>query len=338
MSGGVAMTASATPSSGERSRFELTLAMLGAVCGALVTGVLEVLDVPTTGKFVGLGLGAALPPFVAVVGRRRPLRVTAAVMLTGVALVLAYSGLAAFSVATDEPSILPSPIRLVTGGGGVGSGTKVGDLGISVYPDSLSCDSGGCEKVAVTSTGSALLKISSVEFQPESAKSYLTASGCEGAQLNNGDNCTIEIKFDAQTAPHSVSAKLVIHQNLKGPATLVPITGQGDVGTVDPKPNFFWGTPVVCTFSGSTLSVSAPINSTGSIEADSLAVALLIDGRPAGSQYSAEISSGRFAATVTIRDHREGVEQPSRVRLELDSSKQVDERDEKDNFKTCVLN
>ena len=51
-----------TPSTQQTSpRSALTLAVLGAVCSAVATAVLDRLDVSDTGKLVGLAAGAALP-------------------------------------------------------------------------------------------------------------------------------------------------------------------------------------------------------------------------------------------------------------------------------------
>src|SRR5687768_11871615 len=91
---------------GAGPRFELMLAILGAVSAAILTGVLDELEVSTTGKLIGLAVGAALPPFVAVAGPRRPVRVAAAVLLSIAAVVLAYGGWQIFAKVSGTQPVL----------------------------------------------------------------------------------------------------------------------------------------------------------------------------------------------------------------------------------------
>jgi hypothetical protein len=87
--------------------------MLGAASGAAVAAALELLWAPPTiGKLVGATLGAALPPFVVVVGRRRRIRVVAAVLITAVALGIYYSAQLGVAFATDTTPVLPAPLGI----------------------------------------------------------------------------------------------------------------------------------------------------------------------------------------------------------------------------------
>ena len=336
-------------------RFELTLAMLGAVSSALVTGVLNQLHVGSTGKLVGLALGAALPPFVAVAGRRRTVRVAAAVLLTSLALVLTYSGWQIFANVSGTRPVLPPPDRIVEslggggsgGGGGAGGGAAggttgaslqmtEGDLGISVSPGSIDCKAeGGCNAVTVTSTGAAALNITRLEFEGDGA-SYLTATGCEGALLHRGEKCSIALRFTPEKAPESASIHLVINQNFRGPATFVPLDVHGSMPSL---PNLALA-GATCTFSGTepdpdtgivsgTLTIDAPMTGTGSFTASSVTATVQING---DLQRTVEVNVD--ASEVHVSEAYEGAS-PSDIVVALDPDNQIQESSEDDNSAHC---
>ena len=225
-------------------RFQLSLAVVGAVCGSTFTTALAALDASTTGQVVGLVLGSALPPFVEVVGRRRRLRATAVVLLTCTSLILAYGGTNAFAAAIGQPAVLPPIVQSGPREPKVPSETQLPtDLqvptdpapttssdppepapapGISVTPEQVGCDAHDCDTVIVTSTGTTSLRVTKIEVIG-AGKKFVKASGCTGAVLAADKQCTISIIFDPQDAADSPFATLVINQNLPGPPTYVPV-------------------------------------------------------------------------------------------------------------------
>jgi hypothetical protein len=145
------------------AKFELDLTTLGAACASVVMTVLDLLSATWTGKVVGLAVGAALPSFVALIKRLRRIRATAALLVTGAALVVAYSGLSALTFATDKQPVLPLPAAIKNAGDETepmgDRETTVGNLGIAVNPDEILHDAQGCDEVLVTSTSRAPLRI-----------------------------------------------------------------------------------------------------------------------------------------------------------------------------------
>jgi hypothetical protein len=351
------MTTGTTPTTGtttspptrEVRRFELTLTILGAVSSAVVTGLLAAEDASTTTKLIGMALGAALPPFVGAVGPGQPVRVGVAVLLTGVAVVIAYGGGQVFAKVSDGEPPLPTPNQIVTnlsgGGGGGGGGAEVttdddvedraGNLGIRVEPGSIGCDEeDGCNPVTVTSIGTALLRITSLEFEGEGA-SFLTATGCKNAVLAPGEACAITLEFSAESAPRSATTQLVIHQNLPEFPTLVPVEAEG-VLTV--SPNIALGQPV-CDRSGlfpdpnggvsGELSIEAPLSATGLADVSSVEAAVYIDGELIWTE-DVDPNAGSVSLSPAY-----GGPVPGEVLVRIDPGDVVQESGQDDNDAAC---
>jgi hypothetical protein len=111
-----------------------------------------------------------------------------------------------------------------------GSGeTCEGGLCITVTPTVLHCSDDGCDDVVtVRSTGSELLRIDSIELEGHAAGSFRQDGDCESRELAEDETCSITVQF---TPGDAGEARLVIHQNLKGPPTVVALEGE-----IDPKP------------------------------------------------------------------------------------------------------
>jgi hypothetical protein len=346
-----------TPPARDVRRFELTLTILGAVCSAVVTGVLAAGNVSTTGKLLGMALGAALPPLVGAVGPGRPLRVAVAVVLTAGAVVIGYGGGQIFAKVSGTEPPLPTPNQIVTslggddgggdgdGGGGDGGGgggertadalvQREGDLGIHVDPGVIRCGAeAACGPVTVTSVGTAPLRITSLEFEGDAA-SYLTAAGCEGAVLAEQAQCTITLQFAPESAPESATTHLVIHQNFRGPATRVPVEAHGEVAV---EPNLGLG-PASCDLSAlvadpdtgtvsGRLVVDAPITRAefdGSFEAT-----VHINGE---LQWTFGVAADQQA--VHVDDEYQGA-LPTSVMVTIDSAQTVEESSDDDNVAFC---
>ncbi len=340
-------TETRTPSPAEAGlRFQLTLALLGAVCSAVVTGVLDRLGVSPTGKLIGLAVGAAIPPFIGVAGRWQHVRVAAALLLTVGAVFLSYGGLRLFADVSGAAAIVPSPRQIlerVTDGGDDPADDPTGDvemaegdLGIRVSPGSIRCDeSGNCNGVTVTSTGTGLLAITGLEFEGEGSTT-LQASGCEDAQLAQGDSCTVTIAFADGEPPGSVSTRLVIHQNFKGPATYVPLLAEGGGGS---STNLVVG-EAVCDVPddgadpdtgevAGVLTIEVPVSWEGASDPREVTFVVEVDGSPWLSS-----TWDTAAGTLHVSEEYEGPP-PGEVAITVTPPSSFAEEDDTDNTATC---
>jgi hypothetical protein len=334
-------------------RFQLTLAVLGGVCSAVATGVLDQLGVSPTGKLIGLAVGAAIPPFIAVAGRWQHVRVAAALLLTVGAVFLSYGGLRLFADVSGTEAIVPSARQIVegvTGGaddphddppGGSTDDTAddiemtEGDLGIRVSPGSITCDeSGACNGLTVTSTGTRVLVIRSLEFEG-AGQTTLQASGCENTQLVQGDSCTITLTSAGEDPPEPASTRLVIHQNFDGPATYVPFVAGEASGS---EMNLVVG-EAECDLSGDpdpdtgdvagVLTIDVPVSWGGAPDPPTVTFSVEVDGSP-------WLSSTGDTADGTLHVSGDyGGPPPGEIRITIDSAEQFDETDEDDNTAVC---
>jgi hypothetical protein len=314
------------------TRFELFVAVLAAVSGAVVTGVLDLMDFSAGGKLIGLACGAALPPFVATVGRRRRLRVATAVVVTGAGLLIAYSGLLGVAVASDTRSVIPTPneIGRAVAPAPVG-GRGEGDLEISYQPDQVRCDANSCDEVVVESTGTAPLRITSLEITG-AAKDFVSATGCKKAVLNEGEQCTISVTFDPDGAPDPVSGALVIHQNLKGPASTVPLSAEGGTGDGGPGDglNFAFAPGGSCTLrDDGVLAVRMPMRNSGPTGSSAPVTMVVSDGTPA--RLTATVGQKNLVGSVEVGTAVTG------VKFLIDSEGEIGETNEQDNSAECTV-
>jgi outer membrane biosynthesis protein TonB len=84
----------------------LALAVVGSVCGALITGAL---NTSPTVTLIGAALGSAVPALVTFAGPAQALRTGVAIAVTGVALFITYGGFTLFDYATDRAETFPAP-------------------------------------------------------------------------------------------------------------------------------------------------------------------------------------------------------------------------------------
>jgi len=303
-----------------------------------------------------MALGAALPPLVGAVGPRRSVRVAVAVLMTAVAVVLAYGGGQLFAQVASTKPPLPAIPQIVTGLGddpadddkdGGGGGEKPtggalvqreGPLGIQVDPGSITCDSEDpCTTVTVTSVGSAPLRITWLKV-PDDAASYLTATGCENATLEPGASCTITLGFSPQNAPESAVTQLTIHQNFTGPATHVPMEIRG---TSTVPLNLALSSPTCLledviedpetgTVSGS-IRIQAPLTATGLPEGPAPEATVSV-GPDAPVPATVDLAAGQ----VVLEDVYEGAA-PTEVVVVIDPDDMVQESSEDDNVVSCTV-
>lgn len=224
----------------ENSVVPLLASVIGSVAGTLVT---TAVSTSPNMALLGAALGAAIPPLVAVVGPYSHLRLGAGVLIAGLALLLTYSGFTITEKAADKPtttfpvpdaiarptepsdspsaSASPSPSASPT----TEQATCEGDLCINWAPRRLQCSNGSCaSEVTVWSEGSEQLVVTSLEFTGDAADRLSQEGTCDvngdDKSLDEGEPCVITIRVEPGDPG---TAQLVIHQNLKGPPSLVDI-------------------------------------------------------------------------------------------------------------------
>lgn len=224
-----------------RPALDLALAIVGAVCGTLITSALPGESSPTL-NLVGAAMGAAVPPFVATVGKWRHLRATAAVVVTIAALCFTYMGSFFVDEATgSETSTFPAPRW-----GAAGTTTTdpppaesttapmlIDKVGIAVTPEVLTCTPKCDSKVTIRSTGKEPLVVAAIEFDGPAKAAFRQSGPCALKQYEQREECSFDVVFSQAGKSGKQFARLVINQNLPGPATFVDLVGEGPVSGLD---------------------------------------------------------------------------------------------------------
>jgi hypothetical protein len=164
---------------------------------------------------------------ISLAGPYRGLRVTAAIALTALALLVTYSGFTLFAYAAKQPPILPLP----PGFSQPATHSPVpdkGHAGIDISPkQQLRCDSADCaQPITIRSIGTAPLMIGTIEIDGEHATDFRPVGHCANTSLKLGDTCTFGVSFTPPTHGTPRHARLVINQNLPGPATFLALEGE----------------------------------------------------------------------------------------------------------------
>jgi hypothetical protein len=205
---------------------------MGAVLVTLVTGAL---DTSPTARLIGAAIGAVIPVLVASGSAQG---IMASALITGGALFITYGGFTFFDYARDKPATFPIPAAMPPPAENTSAISTTEDgLGLEVTPEAVTCDSDGCDEVTVTSTGNELLQIGTIEFVGEAASEFGHGGDCDGKPIHKDEQCSISVTFTPFGAGGKRSAILRIHQNLKGPATDVPVEGES-TGPPPPTPTF----------------------------------------------------------------------------------------------------
>jgi hypothetical protein len=89
-----------------RASVQVALAVVGSVCGTLITSAL---DTSPTVTLIGAVLGSAIPTLVTFAGRYHHLRAGVGIAVTVAALFITYGGFTMFDFATDRTHTFPLP-------------------------------------------------------------------------------------------------------------------------------------------------------------------------------------------------------------------------------------
>jgi hypothetical protein len=206
---------------------QVVLAMIGSVCGALLTGAL---NTSPTGRLIGAALGAAIPTLVGYAGPYGKLRVGAGIGVTALALFLTYGGFTLFDYAADRSETFPLPSAMPDPQGVPSIVTKEDGLSLEVTPKTVQCSGDRCDEVTVTSTGEKLLKIDGIEFVGDAAEEFSHGGDCDSRSLRKDEECRVAVSFTPSGVSGTRNAILRIHQNLSGPATDVAVESEVEGG------------------------------------------------------------------------------------------------------------
>ena len=233
----------------------LLLAVLGSVAGAIITTACG------TGHW-GTLAGAALGPVISTTfstkrtGEKGRVRNATIVILSTGALLITVTGFT-FADHVAGKSILPGPHQrpstffnlvsnpgtpTVTPSATAAGGAAGGAAGIQVQPSGpLDCGTvavgthAPCpQSVTITSTGTGVLRITSVEVAGPDGQYFTPGQNCVGASLDPKQTCDLQVGFQPTDAGPR-QATLEIHQNIPWPdqGTKITLTGVGS-GTVVP--------------------------------------------------------------------------------------------------------
>jgi hypothetical protein len=223
-----------------RPSMQVVLAMIGSICGTLLTGAL---DTSPTVRLIGAVLGAAIPTLIGYAGPYYHLRASVGIAATAVALFVTYGGFTLLDFAADRPKTFPLPSALPQPDQGSSPSVHRFEdrLGIRVTPTVLRCSSDRCEEpVKIESTGEELLLISTIEFDGMAASEFRHDGQCENQSLRKGEDCRLSVSF-APLGSGTRRARLVIHQNFSGDPTYVAVEGEGSavpsIGDLVPSPD-----------------------------------------------------------------------------------------------------
>ena len=216
---------------------ELAVAIIGAVCGAVVTYLFNWTDAT---KVIGIALGAGIPPFVTTVGKWRHIRATAAMSVAVIALVLTYAGGLVVNEVSEVQIVPPlgaapttsTPTTTTVPPTTTRTPPVVG-LGIEVTPTVLTCKPKCDSKVTIKSTGTETLAVTSIVFDGPARAHFKQSGGCAPRELNLDETCIVEVFFSPAATGSKETAQLVINQNLPGDATYVALTGEGPSPSLD---------------------------------------------------------------------------------------------------------
>ncbi|WP_433295573.1 CARDB domain-containing protein [Actinoplanes sp. CA-030573] len=225
------------PTAGRDLTIATFIGVVASICGALLAEAFGH-GTPTT-RLVGAAVAAAVAALFSVTGPYLHLRAAAGVLVTVLALAITYSGAkVAEAVAKPSTEIFAGPgssgaadpptTPPTTGAPSAtptGDGTCGGGVCILVQPATLHCTPTACDFPVTVSDpgGRRALRVTRLELVGPDAADFRYDAGCTGDEVPAGKPCRIEVAFTGTTAGR---ATLVIHQNLKGPASRVALIGE----------------------------------------------------------------------------------------------------------------
>jgi len=325
-----ARTRSAAPTSAREAAAATGISIVGAICGTLITAAFE--GAPSQ-KLTGAVIGAIVATLFTVTGPYLHIRAAAGVAVTGVALVLTYGGVAVadtitgnttypkIPTASSRPSAPPSAVPRP-------NETCEGSLCLTVPARQEFCVVKGCHAaIPVTNTGSRQIRIKDVEIDGVGASAFQRNNGCANRTLKVDQECSIVITLLALPAGE---AALVIHQNLKGPATRVALVASP---SADSRPNLRMSTKATCSYTATGsphLSVETAIRNDGPGFLDKPVMVRVAEAGGQTQDFTAGIGNVVLSLPTTPAvDHA--------LTLTVDPRDEIDEVDESNNTRHIAI-
>jgi hypothetical protein len=209
---------------GEETFMTVVLAVLAAVCGALLTSAVQP---HPQWNLVGAGVAAAVPPLITAAGPRPGIRVATALVITVGAIAIAYGGLGLLSyTANKDPILPPIPGIPVLNRGGSGQ-IQAGKSSVAVSPEAkLQCHVDRCDQqVSVQNIGESALKIGAITFSGEDKADFSRTEACENQVLASEATCVFDVRFTPSGSFRDRHTKLTINHSAEGGSWEVDLEG-----------------------------------------------------------------------------------------------------------------
>jgi hypothetical protein len=212
----------------------IVVSVAGSLLATWFTGLL---DGNPSQRLVGAVVGAVLPALLTEALSKGRVRPVVAVLVALLAVVLTYVSLTAADYATSTPPTFPLPPGVQSP---TGSRTELRDgVGINVTPTYLECTEHGCsEPVRVSNAGTVPLEVGDIEVAGAYAASFRADpdAACAHHRLEqSGDECSFDVVFTPSGTGERETATVLIHQNLPGDPTFLPVSGVGEATDPDPE-------------------------------------------------------------------------------------------------------
>jgi hypothetical protein len=204
---------------------------VGSIVSALLlTSIVAALGASPAANLTAAALGVVIPQFVTYVGPWRHIRLGVAVVVTIVALVFTYGGVKLFDAAAETttfpnpvPTTTPMPPPTPT------AAPIISGAAIRVSPpEQLHCTASGCDsEVTIESTGTAQLRTQEIEFEGDDQGLFRRSAECVDKAIATDAPCRFTVTFVPTSDQGTVSATLVIHENVHSDGTSVSVEGVG---------------------------------------------------------------------------------------------------------------
>ena len=308
------------------------MSVVGALAGTMVAYALSKSagDSPTSRAtaeqltLLGAALGAAIPPMIAVAGSYFRLRLMAGIAIAVGALVVTYAGIVIPQTALGKEPIFPVPTAFAPSHDTQPIEECEQSLCITVTPEKLHCSAEACDSaVVVENSGKDLLRVREIEIKDDESHRFSRDAGCERRNLSAGKSCSIVISVGPGPDER---ATLVIHQNLKGPATVVDL--EADPGSVTGADLVLASVPE-CEADADTLTVHFEVQVSG-VEAKQTRVRLASDTGIAGSR-NIPLGDSSKLSSISVDLDPDDYGTSHALTLSVDSEDQIGESDESNN-------
>jgi hypothetical protein len=147
---------------------------------------------------------------------------------------------------TDNSLNVPGTTQTITlTGTGVTPATAILSASALTFGNQPTNTASALQTVTISNIGGASLVINKIALTGANPASFVTSNDC-GAPVAGGGNCTIDVRFDPQTATQ-LTASIIITDNASDSPQTVTLTGTGVPGTGGP----------IATFSATALDFTA---------------------------------------------------------------------------------